>query len=474
MPFQFTFRADDITTWDVSTRDLVENRDRELELYSTTIDAAFTTLNADYLTSGTVPSARMTGAYTGITSVGTLGSLTVTGDVTVDTNTLRVDSTNNRVGINVTSPTVELDMTGTQVIRAAATQDGIQLAGRVGGTTGLTVKLIPEALSGNRTLTLPNVNGTVITTGNLSSITSVGTLASGSIPATLLTGTISDARLTGAYAGITGLGTLTSLTLNGPNAFSPVVTISDWNQNGEFTAIRSAYGYLLFGSANGPNANLYLRTETASGTVIIGGGGSGSTANNTMTVGASSVSVTGSISATTTITATGEMTASKLNVGGSYFNTTPQVSGHGIAFTGATVGGGTANLMGMRWANPNITGTVDNAVTAVLGTVSDRRFKTNINTLSNVLPTVRQLRPVTYNPLDVIGFNEDNTVIIGDKDPYDEVEGFIADEVEAVAPWLVQGGENGGYQSVNYALFTPMLVAAIQELDIRLQQLETT
>jgi len=32
MPFQYTFRADDITTWDTTTRDLVENRDRELEL----------------------------------------------------------------------------------------------------------------------------------------------------------------------------------------------------------------------------------------------------------------------------------------------------------------------------------------------------------------------------------------------------------------------------------------------------------
>ena len=32
MPFQYTFRADDITTWDATTRDLIENRDRELEL----------------------------------------------------------------------------------------------------------------------------------------------------------------------------------------------------------------------------------------------------------------------------------------------------------------------------------------------------------------------------------------------------------------------------------------------------------
>ena len=55
-------------------------------------------LNADNLDSGTVPDARITGAYTGITN------LTMTGDLTVDTNTLKVDSTNNRVGIGSTDP----------------------------------------------------------------------------------------------------------------------------------------------------------------------------------------------------------------------------------------------------------------------------------------------------------------------------------------------------------------------------------
>ena len=54
-------------------------------------------LNADNLDSGTVPDARISGAYTGITN------LTMSGDLTVDTNTLYVDSTNNRVGIGTTS-----------------------------------------------------------------------------------------------------------------------------------------------------------------------------------------------------------------------------------------------------------------------------------------------------------------------------------------------------------------------------------
>jgi hypothetical protein len=46
------------------------------------------------------------------TSVGTLTSLTVSGDLTVDTSTLKVDSTNNRVGIGTASPGVELDVVG--------------------------------------------------------------------------------------------------------------------------------------------------------------------------------------------------------------------------------------------------------------------------------------------------------------------------------------------------------------------------
>lgn len=45
-----------------------------------------------------------------VTSIGTLGSLTVSGDVTVDTNTLKVDSSNNRVGVNNASPDVSLDL----------------------------------------------------------------------------------------------------------------------------------------------------------------------------------------------------------------------------------------------------------------------------------------------------------------------------------------------------------------------------
>ena len=51
-------------------------------------------------------------AQSGITSVGTLSSLTVSGDLTVDTNSLYVDSTQNRVGIGTASPGYKLQVEG--------------------------------------------------------------------------------------------------------------------------------------------------------------------------------------------------------------------------------------------------------------------------------------------------------------------------------------------------------------------------
>jgi len=74
-----------------------------------------------------------------------------------------------------------LSVTGTATVRAAATQDGIALTGRAGGTSSWKVTLTPTTLSADQTLTLPNASGTVITTGNLTSITTLGTVTSGTI-----------------------------------------------------------------------------------------------------------------------------------------------------------------------------------------------------------------------------------------------------------------------------------------------------
>jgi hypothetical protein len=84
------------------------------------------------ITAGSVSATSFSGtlstaAQPNITSVGTLGSLTVTGDVAIDSSTLKVDSTNNRVGICNTSPTEALDVTGN--IKASGSVTATTLGG---------------------------------------------------------------------------------------------------------------------------------------------------------------------------------------------------------------------------------------------------------------------------------------------------------------------------------------------------------
>lgn len=120
--------------------------------------------DASYITGTALASNVVTSS---LTTIGTLGSLNVSGNavisgnVTVDTNTLKVDSTNNRVGVNTTSPGTALDVVGTITARAGATQDGVALAGRAGGTSSYEVTLQPTTLTADRTITLPDSSGTL-------------------------------------------------------------------------------------------------------------------------------------------------------------------------------------------------------------------------------------------------------------------------------------------------------------------------
>jgi hypothetical protein len=58
-----------------------------------------------------------------------------------------------------------------QTFRRAATQDGIIVTGRAGGTGSFDVSLTTATLSADRTLALPNVTGTVVTTGDTGTVT---------------------------------------------------------------------------------------------------------------------------------------------------------------------------------------------------------------------------------------------------------------------------------------------------------------
>ena len=118
-----------------------------------TVTAAAGTLTGSTLASGVTASS--------LTSVGTLTSLAVGGSTTVTG--------------------------GGALVRNAASQDGIELRGRAGGTGNWEAILTPTTLSADRTFTFPDVSGNVVTTGDTGTVTSTmiadGTIVNGDISA---------------------------------------------------------------------------------------------------------------------------------------------------------------------------------------------------------------------------------------------------------------------------------------------------
>lgn len=76
---------------------------------------------------------------------------------------ITVLGSNGNVGIGVSSPATKLDVLGSIQSRQAATQDGVIIAGRAGGTGTFDVTLTPTTLSADRVLTLPDATGTIVT-----------------------------------------------------------------------------------------------------------------------------------------------------------------------------------------------------------------------------------------------------------------------------------------------------------------------
>jgi hypothetical protein len=72
-----------------------------------------------------------TAAQPNVTSVGTLSSLAVSGNLTVDTNTLFVDAANNRVGVGTSSPTQRFEIEGsdTTVYASSSGSEVLPLGG---------------------------------------------------------------------------------------------------------------------------------------------------------------------------------------------------------------------------------------------------------------------------------------------------------------------------------------------------------
>ncbi|HSE56938.1 MAG TPA: tail fiber domain-containing protein, partial [Candidatus Paceibacterota bacterium] len=128
--------------------------------------------------------------------------------------------------------------------------------------------------------------------------------------------------------------------------------------------------------------------------------------------------------------------------------------------TGFMLEVGSASIVGVVARFVNSTGTCDiNPTTTSLSCSSDATLKRDIETYTNALDRINQLRGVTFSWLS-------DTAV----DP--RRIGFIAQEVESVIPELV-ATDAAGKKSVAYANLAPVLVEAVKELDLKISSFDS-
>ena len=98
---------------------------------------------------------------------------------------------------------------------------------------------------------------------------------------------------------------------------------------------------------------------------------------------------------------------------------------------------------------------------------SDERYKENIEPVGEVLNSLRDLEPVTYNLKGRAAAVGPRRSAPKDSERY----GFVAQNVQEIFPELVHT-DNNGYMSVDYIGLIPILVQSIKELRAELAELK--
>ena len=393
----------------------------------------------------------------------TLASATITGDLTVKTNVLKVDSTNNRVGIGTASPGKRCEINqSANAITTIGSGEILRLIGDDGNTNSRITEVGFGSGPTGATFA-PVIVGAVNTsvTGFGTKDFYVATRAGVADVAALERYRIaSDGVATwsnvGGFAG-------TAMTLNstglGVGVASPSYKLD-------------VAGVVRIGG--GVNPSMRLETGTNTGFIDY---------NNTrlaLHAGPLQIDFIAGNTVKMTLDTSGNLLA----------GTTSSLAGsaHSFKATGTTSSfwaaafshqGTTANGRLQSWSIPNANdtgsyfvyasnsggncfnvlanGNVQNS-SGTYGTISDLRLKENISDARNYLADLLKLRVVKYSLK-----SEQSTVATK--------IGFVAQEVEQVFPTLVE--TNGDdVKSIKTSILIPMLLKAIQELTARVAALE--
>lgn len=398
--------------------------------------------------------------------------------LTVDTDTLYVDSTNNRVGIG-TSPLYPFH---------------VQMPSD--GSTGAVFRYIGGT----------NNPGLFFSTNE--STTDCVINATGSTSANLVFSTTSE-RMRIDSSGNVGIGTTTvgqfdstnvGLTVDSGNAYSGIAmtdgaTTSTLAQGFSTTYLyNQANGSMLFGTNNtermriDSSGNVSIGTSATSAPLRVNVGTDQNCAINTSGGNPRITAFNDAVTASVPLGFNGSIL--KFETGGTE-RTRIDSSGNLLVGTTASSSSGTGRITAKGLANGSIftiisdqsaygSGTLghirflnsNGAVGQIstsgsstsYNTSSDYRLKENVVELTGATERLKQLNPSRFN-------------FIADADT--TVDGFLAHEVADVVPEAISGEKdavdadgNPEYQGIDQSKLVPLLVATIQELEARITQLE--
>jgi hypothetical protein len=389
-------------------------------------------------TAGTVTTA----AQPNITSVGTLSSLSVTGNISAG-NVSATTFTGALSGAATSATTAGTVTTNAQPnITSVGTLSSLSVTGNANvGNIGATAGIFTTVQGSLTTASQPNITSV----GTLSSLTVTGNISAGNVSATTFTGALSGAATTAgtvttaAQPNITSVGTLTSLGVSG------TVTASTFTSN-------VATGTAPFTVTSTTQvANLSVATA---GTATTAGTVTTAAQPNITSLGTlTSLGVNGTITGVNITANTGVFTG---NANGISSVQAANIVGTTLSSTVVTSSLTTVGTLGSLTVTGNITA---GNVTASSGTItaatltetSSIVLKENFRPIENPLEKVLQLVGKMYDRKD--GSNKDEV-------------GLVSEEVEKIIPELVKN------DTVAYTRLTVYLLESIKVLKDEIDSLK--